>query len=810
MGSWLRDLRVSARAIRAMPGPSAVVIASVAIGISVNATVFSWIQAQVLRPLPGVARGSSFSLFEARNENGGYPGLSWPEYRDLAERLPSVRELLAFRLAPFNIGAADWSERTYGVLVSGNYFSALGLQAAAGRLFEPADTETPGGPPAVVVSHRFWRSRLAGARDAVGQTLRVNDRPFTIVGVAPEGFYGTVMALTFDVWVPATAIPLLQEGSRELDNRGQRGYMALGDLKPGVSRTDAERDLDAAMRELAAIHPDTNANITGRVLPQWQSPRGPQQSLVAALAMLQGVMLLVLIVVAGNTTNLVLARASARQREVGVMLALGASRWRVVRLFAIENVLLALGGAAIGAVIAMWGTTALRAVPFPTPAGLEVSFHTRVDWLTVAFASLLGILSGLVMGMPAGLHLARTAPFVAMKSGTTAAGRSTIREVFLVLEVALAIVVLVVAATFLKSFNDTQTTDPGFRREGVLLGTYDLRGRTASVPPDVSASFAARLLDRLRLVPGVEAAALAATVPLDIHGTPSRSVVVEGRARPDGKLDEALTNTVSPSYFQTMGIGFVEGTDFAALRDRDQPLQAIVNQTFVSRFVGQRELGTALGRRIETGGRTYAIVGVVRDSLYNAYGEDPAPFLYLSLRDRPSPQAEIHIRTRPGSESAIANDLRTVVRELDATLPVYNVRTLTAHVDSNLVFRRIPARLFTVLGPVLLILVAVGIYAVAAYAVVLRRKEIGTRLALGATAAQVIGTMVAGTLRLVAYGMFGGATVALMVGRSAPSIEELLVLGAVAALFFAAAAAATWLSARQVSRIDPILVLKED
>jgi len=394
-----------------------------------------------------------------------------------------------------------------------------------------------------------------------------------------------------------------------------------------------------------------------------------------------------------------------------------------------------------------------------------------------------------------------------VKSGTAAPGRSTIRDVFLVLEVAVAIVVLVVAATFLKSFNDTRTTDPGFKREGVMLAAYDLRTRASAIPPERSIDFAARLLDRLRSEPGVEAAAISTVVPLDIHGSPSRSVAVEGDVRPDAVADQALTNTVTPGYFQTMGIGFVEGSDFADLRDTAAPAQAIVNETFVRRYV---ETGQALGRRVTNGTRTYVIAGVVRDSVYDAFGEKPIPFIYLAFRDRPSDQGEIHVRTREGAETKIVPAIRDAVRELDASLPLFNVRTLWSHVDANLVFRRIPARMFAVLGPLLLLLVAVGIYAVAAYAVALRKKEIGTRMALGATAGIVIRTMVAGTLRLVGYGMVAGAAVALMIGREAPGPEEFVLLAGVAALFFASAAGASWFSARQVTQIDPIVVLKQD
>jgi predicted permease len=810
---WLsglaRDLRSAVRSLRAAPGVTAVVVASLAIGIGVNTTVFSWIASRVTTPLPGVARGGDFLLIEAKGETGSYPGLSWPDYRDLTERLPAFREVVAFRLAPLNVGAADWAERTYGVLVSGNYFTALELGAAAGRLIEPGDAASPGGAPVAVISHRFWQSRLAGAADVAGREMRVNDRVFTIVGVAPRGFAGTVMGLTFDVWVPATAAPILNDGSTELENRAQRGYLAMGDLRPGARLADARRDLDAAMRDLAAAFPSTNATIRGEVLPQWQSPRGPQQSIVAALAMFQGAMLLVLAVVVGNTANLVLTRAGARQHEAGVMLALGASRWRVVRLLLLEQVLVAAAGAALGALIAVWGTTALRAVPMPTPAGLELTFHTAVDGVTLAFASLLGLLSGLVIGLPAGLHLSRINPQAALRAGSTVTGRSTIRDVFLALEVALAVVALVVSALFLKNFNDTRTTDPGFRQAGVLLATYDLRGRDRAVSTEGSRDFSARLLDRLRQVPSVESVAFATSVPLDIHGMPSRFIAVEGRTRPDGEFDRVLTNTVSSGYFETMGIPFVEGVDFGDLRATRPMPEAIVNEEFVRQFVVSRSV---LGRRIEAAGRTFTIVGVVRNSLYNAFGETTAPFMYLSLGDRPSPMVEIHAHTRSGAETTMANDIRAVVRELDEALPLYNVRTMTTHVDGNLVFRRVPARMFAVLGPLLLALVGIGIFAVAAHAVARRRREIGVRIALGGRSGRVALTLVVDTLRVVMLGMAGGVVAALMIDPAAGSGQagERWWLAGVVMLFLAVAAVATWLPARRASRVDPALVLKEE
>ena len=806
----MRDLRLAARNVLRARGLSIVIVLSIAIGIGVNTTVFSWIEARVIRPLPGVDRGADFLLVEARGENGSYPGMSWTEYRDLRDRLSSFQSLLAFRMAPLSVGAADWSERTYGVLVSGNYFSALGLTAHAGRFIETADVDAT--EPVAVVSHRFWQARLGGAQNVIGQTIRLNDRAFKIIGVAPREFVGTVMGLTFEVWVPATTIAVLSDGARELTSRSIRGYLVMGDLAPGVNRAAASTELEAAMRTLAAEYPDSNSTIRAELLPQWQSPRGPQQSIVGALAMFQAAMLLVLAVVAGNTINLVLARAGARQHEAGVMLAIGASRWRIVRLVLLENLILSVAGAALGALIAVWGTTALRAVPLPSPGGLELTFHTAVDGITLAFAIALGIVCGVIIGLPAGLMLSRVSPAASLRTGGGVGSASTLRESFLAIEVGLAVVVLVVAAAFVKNFNDTRTSDPGFMRDGLLLATYDVRGRNRSVTSESIREFSARVIETLRQDGTIESAALATSVPLDIHGMPSRMVTVEGRTRTDGQLDRALTNTVSPGYFETMRIDLVEGRDFSGLRDPREATEAIVNEAFVRQLIAPR---AAIGLQVDAAGRSYTIVGVVRNSIANAFGETPEPMLYLSLRERPAPMVELHVRARAsasGSERELIPIVRRAMRTLDAALPVYNVRTMVDHVDANLVFRRIPARMFVVLGPLLLGLVGVGIYAVASHAVSRRRKEVGTRLALGATPTGVVKGLVLDTTRVVAIGAVGGLAAAALIdpGFESGVSGKTFVLVGTTLLLMAVAAFATWIPARRASRIDPMVVLKHE
>lgn len=809
-GQFVGDLRHAARMIRRMPVVAAVVVGSLGVGIGVNTAVFTWIQGRIVTPLPGVPGSGSLKLIEPLSKTGAYPGASWLEFQDLQERLPAFRDVLAFRMAPFNVGAADWSERTYGMLVSGNYFSALGVRAGAGRLLEAGDALRPGGEPVVVISDRFWRTRFNASPDAVGQTVRVNDRPLTIVGVTTEKFRGSIMGLTFDLWVPATLAPAMPGGSRELENRSQRAYSLVGRLRPGATETDARNEFDAAMRDLARIHPQSNLDVGGVVLPFWQSPRGPQQSLIVALAWLQGVMLLVLLAVCGNMATLVLARASTRAKEVSIRRALGASRARIASLVLTETALLGLGGVLLGGLVAVWGTDAMRAVPMPTPAGLEIRFDTQVDLLSLAFAALLGLGGSLMIGLAPALHLARVEPQWSPRAGTAAVGRNAMRDTLMVVQVALALVVLVVAGVFLQRFDDTQSTDPGFRREGVLLSTYDLRGRARAVDNETAADFAGRLLGRLRALPGIESAAIASTVPLDIHGMPSRVFTLEGYARTDAGFDSALNIVVTSDYFETMGIPILDGRDFSGLDDEAAPPEAIVNEAFVRRYLPATAV--AIGRRLDSAGTSYTIAGVARDSLYNAYGEPPTPMLYLSYRDRPSPLGEIHVRTRPGSELAMASDLRRALADLDPTLPLYNVRTLTDHVDRNLVFQRIPARIFVVLGPLLLVLVAVGIYAVVSYNVSQRRFDISIRLALGARPGRVVSQLVTGTLRVVGIGVAAGWVLAYVVDRDLTGGGPLnvVVFAGVPVMLLAVSAFACWWPARRAHSINPIAALKQE
>lgn len=800
----LADLRYACRSLLRVPALSAVIVFSLGAGIGINTVVFSWIQARILDPIPGVPGGGSVRLIEPRSPAGLYTGASWPEFEDMRNRLETFDAVFASRTAPFYLGEPGAVVRVFGLLVSDNYFTALGVAPAVGRFFRPEDVTAPDREPVAVISHSIWTTRFGGTPDVLQKTVRINGAQLQVIGVAPDAFQGTTAGLQFDVWLPATAAGTATAGRRELTDRSIRGYSVMGRLKAGLTPPQAQLELDGLMRELAVSYPATNDRITAEVLPFHQSPRGPQRMLNVALTVLQGMMLLLLCAVCGNVANLLLARASARQKEIGIRLSLGARPWRIATLLLTESVLLAILGSGLGVAIAIWGTQGLLILPM---TGVPIRFQTRIDLVGLAFAVGLGLVAGLLAGLAPALHLARVDPQTAYRSGVQSSGRSRLRSGLMAAQVALAIVVLIVAGLFFRALMESRTTDPGFRRDGTLLAAYDLSGR--EVDATFTRTLATRTLTRLGSLPIVESVAVASSVPLDIHGLPSRMFTVEGHTPADVGYDEALVNTVTPGYFELMGIRVVGGRDFAAMTDPSSTKEAVVNEEFVRRYAAA---GEPIGRRISTRGGPFTIVGVVANSLYNAFGEPPTPAIYFSYRDVPQGRGEIHVRLRGGGTTSAGGEIGRAMREVDADLPVFNVRSMHQHIDTNLIFRRIPAQMFSALGPMLLALAAIGIYAVVSYSVTLRTREIGVRLAVGSTASRVVGELVVENLTVAALGGLAGWGLAFILARELadPGVMSGAVFAIVPAILLSVAALACWLPARRAAAVDPAITLRAE
>ncbi len=567
-----------------------------------------------------------------------------------------------------------------------------------------------------MISHDYWQTHYGAARTAVGSTIRVNGQALEIVGVAPARFQGTTLGLAFDLWLPATMAGTLVAGSRELVDRSQGGYTVLGRLRAGTAPAAAGAELDAPRASWPAPIPRPTAALGTELHAFNDPPRGPQRMINGALALLQAVMLLVLVAVCGNVANLLLARASVRQRDFGVRLALGAPRRRVAWLVLLEALLLSAAGTGIGVVLALWGTQAVSAGEIS--GAMSIRFQTAIDGVGLAVASALGVLCALAAAATPAWLLSRLDPQDTLRLAVRSRSRSAVREILMGCR----------SRWRCSCWSSPACSSSASRKGGASTqvprrrrAARRLRSHRRATPRRTAIARSPRACcAALRAVPGVESAALGVR-RCRSTSTACRRGASPSKAGPTpARPTRRLSNIVTRGYLATMGIPLVAGTDFAALDDVAAPPQAIVNQAFVSRYAPD---GTIIGRRLVSRGVAHVIVGVARTSTYDAFGEAPTPLVLYSYRDRPLAAAEMHLRTRPGTELAMASAIRRVVADLDPSLPVFDVRTLPEHIARNLVLRRIPARMFLVLGPLLLLLAAIGVYAVVDYGVSQRTQR---------------------------------------------------------------------------------------
>ena len=814
MGTLMRDIRYGLRTMLGSPGFTLVAVLTMAIGIAATSTVFSWMDGLLFRPLPGAGDPDRVVALETVTASGDHLLTSYPDYRDLRDRATLLDGLATVQPRPVNIGEGTHAERVWVEMVSGNYFDVLRVKPLLGRFFVGAERDdAPGGKPVAVLSYALWKSRYEGDPAILGKTLRINRLPYTIIGVAPEDFKGAETGLAFELWAPAMMYGQLSAaGDFYLRDRGTRMFFGLARLKPGVTVEQARDEIASIARRMAELEANTNTGIGATLLPLWKSTFSAQHMLLAPLAILMGVCTLVLLIACANVANLLLARATSRDREFSIRLALGAPRGRLIRQLLTESLLLAGAGSLLGLILTAWLRGSLRWLmpTSATPTLVDPTLNLGVFAFTEALAVVVAALSGLA---PA-LHAARTNVDEALKeggrSGAAGARSQRLRAALVVAEVALAVVALVGAGLFVKSFETAKSINPGFDAHNVVIGAFHLS--TAGYNQEQSESFCRRLRERLEATPGVQAVSYADTVPLGFIGGAWEDLEITGYVPSPSENMKIDRNLVAPGYFNLMRIPLLDGRDFTD-HDDDKSLPVmIVNQEFVRRFMPNQ---TVVGRKVRGWGKWFTVVGVAKDSKYHNISEGQRPYFYIPIRQifRPEFPLTFHVRTAAAPEQAVSM-LRREAQAIDPAVALFDAVPLSEYISQSLFGQKVAASLLSVLGAVALLLASIGLYSVMAYSIGRRTHEIGIRMAIGAEPRHVLRLAIRQGMTYALAGLLIGVALAAALAHLASaaligvSPNDPLIFGAVAAFLAGLSLLASWIPAWRASRIDPMLALR--
>jgi predicted permease len=794
------------------PGFTLIAVLTLAAGIAANSTVFSWIDGVLLHPVPGVADPSSLVAFETVAPNGDALTTSYPDYRDYRDRLKLVSGLAGSMGLPLSIGQDVRAEHIWGELVTGNYFAVLGIKPILGRIFTPDECDdAQGAHPVLVISERLWKRRFNGDPAVIGQRLRVNRQQLTIVGVAPAQFLGSVPGLMFEMWTPVTMgaqLKALQLWS--LTDRGTRQMIAFARLRPGVTVEQARAEIQSVAHHLAEADPDHNLGIGATVLPIWKAHSGAQTTLLKPLIILMAVCGVVLLIVCANVANLLLARSTARQREFSVRMAVGAGRGRLVRQLLSENLVLAILGGLLAVPATSWFSQSLGGmVP---PSGLPLALDLPLSGNVVVFTFLLCLLACAISGIAPAWHMARANLNDSLKEGgrggSGGASSHRMQRLLVVSQVALALVAIIGAGLFARSFQAARQINPGFDPNNVLVSHLALNGY--SVPE--RKLFVERLRDRVLTQPGITAVTYAQTVPLSFSGQWWEPVEVEGYVPGPSENMKIDRNVVGPGFFNMLRIPLVEGRDFTDRDDEKSAPVMIVSQTFARHFFGNRY---PIGQHVNGWGRWFAVIGVAKDTKYQNLDEGAKPYFYAPFRQVYREDMGIRLYTHTAGDPLQAVEpVRRAVRSLDPDAGIFDSMPMAENINAALFSEKLAATMLAVLGVVAMLLAALGLYGVMAYAVAERRHEIGIRIALGARPGDVVGMVVWQGMAITLIGLAAGLVAAIAITRVIASAlvqvsatDPLVFSGAI--LFLAAVAAlASYVPARLAAGIDPNQALR--
>jgi predicted permease len=814
---------------------TAVAVLSLALGIGANTTIFSLVNATLLRQLP-VADPAGLVYVYSGTAGDPFSRLSYPDFADMRDQNQVFEGLAAFGGISASLNAADETDTVGGAIVTGNYFDVLGVRAALGRTITPDDDHTPGAHPVVVLGHGLWQRRFGGDPGIINRQITLNGQQFTVIGVAPAEFGGAEKGTTRDLYVPMMMQPLMRppragySGEMNPDLLGvrrNRWLLGIGRLKSGVSVEGAQTAMSVIAKQQETAYPDTNAKRIVALSPLTAGDPTTRGSLVSVAGLLAAVVGLVLLIACANVANLLLARAAARRKEVALRLALGASRGRLVQQLLTESVLLALAGGVVGLALAWWTVDLLKATE-PPPGLIPIAPDFALDWRVMAFTLGLSVLTGIIFGLAPALRASRPDLLPALKDESSAPdykGRMfNLRNGLVVAQVALSLLLLVGSGLFLRSLWKAQAIEPGFAADKIL--TVPLNINLLRYTKAQGREYYRQAVERVESLPGVESASLARVVALSGGGS-IRGLLIEGRATQENIMrsesgggmtvpssDSVVSaNVVSQSYLKTMGIPLMRGRDFAASDTEGRPNVVIVNEAFERRhFEGQ----DALGRRISFGqasGPWFEIVGVARDSKYTTLGEAPTAHVYVPLAQNHETGMTMHVRAA-GDPAGIAASVRRELQTIDRNVPVASARPMTELLSSSLYGARMGAVLLGAFGLLALLLAGVGLYGVMSYTVARRTREIGIRMALGARSGDVLGMVMREALALVAAGVALGLVASFALTRLLASFlygvgtTDAATFAGVPLVLAAVALVAGYLPARRAMKVDPMVALR--
>jgi predicted permease len=813
MQTFFQDLRFGCRMLLRNPGFSVLALLCLTLGIGTNAAVLSWIEGILIRPYPLVPhQDRMFALVGTTRGVPGHNGLSYPDFVDLEKNSTLFESFIIDRISGTTLSVGDRAERAAVGIVSANYFNALGVQPILGRGFRPEEGIGRNAHPVTVISYRTWKDRYKGDPAIIGKAQFLNGVPHTIVGVAPERFHGTFIGYSFSFWVPTSMQETFDTTGYKLEDRGARWIEGYALLKPGVSRQQAQAELNSISQRLEKDFPGTNRGRENELVPLWKTPFNGAGNMTSTLAITMAVVFLVLLIACANVSNLLLARSLLRRHEMAMRLALGAGRSRLVRQLVTEGLLLSLIAAIGGMAVAYWCRNALvLAFPPPLP-GMMIDYPGQIDWRVLAVSAGICMASTLLFALVPAIRASDVDLLNALKTeaGGVLGGssRSRLRSALVLVQVSLSFILLAGTGLLLQSLIKMRNASPGFNTN-VVSSVVDLF--SAGYKLDAAKSFHTQLLDRVRTLPGVESAALTRVIPFSYNVFSSAPIEVEGYQPPPNEQPTVEYSEISEDYFKTLGIPIVSGREFMRIDDENAPPLAIVNETMAAKYWPGKD---PVGQRLKVKDRWLQVVGIAKDSNYHTKTETPLPLFYVPLRQSFRVQNTLLIRT-PETPGAMMKPLASEVHALDPNLAPLITDRLQDQIDLISYSQRLAVTLVALFGAMALFLAAIGLYAVMSYSVSQGTRELGLRMALGAETKDLIRLVMSRGLLLTASGAAIGIVAAIVLTHLISNMlykvspRDPLAFGSALAVITIASLAACFFPAWRATRIDPTEALRE-